>query len=63
MIQCFRASGCQIWEFPKKNGVPYFGSPIIRILLVRILNKGPLLSETPILKELDFRVAGQHSVL
>ena len=34
------------WEFPK-IGVPYFGVLIIRILLFRVLNFGPLFSETP----------------
>ena len=33
-------------EFPK-IGVPYLGVLIIRILLFRVLYKGPLFSETP----------------
>ena len=35
------------WEFPK-IGVPYFGVLLMRILLFRVLNEGPLFSETPI---------------
>ena len=37
-----------IWEFAKIRGVPYFGVPIIRILLFGILYWDPLFSETPI---------------
>ena len=32
----------------RKEGVPYFGVLIMRILLVRVLYSGPLFSETPI---------------
>ena len=35
-----------MWEFPK-IGVPNFGVLIIRIPLFRVLNWGPLFSETP----------------
>ena len=31
----------------RKLGVPYFGVLIIRILLFRVLYRGPLFSETP----------------
>ena len=37
-----------IWDFPKIRA-PYVGVLIIRILLFRVLDKGPLVSETPIL--------------
>ena len=33
----------------EKLGVPYFGVLFIRILLFRVLDQGPLFSETPIL--------------
>ena len=40
------SSGQACVEFPK-IGVPYFGVLIIRMLLFRALNFGPLFSETP----------------
>ena len=36
-----------MWEFPKIRGAPYFGVLIIRILLFRVLDVGPLFSEIP----------------
>ena len=42
-----RDLGCPIREF-QNMGVPYFGVLRIRILRFRVLDEGPLSSETPI---------------
>ena len=43
-VSVMKDLGCG--SFPNL-GVPYFGVLIIRILLFRVLYKGPLFSETP----------------
>ena len=44
-VSVMKDLGCG--SFPNL-GVPYFGVLIIRILLFRVLYKGPLFSETPV---------------
>ena len=51
MRQLRRAQSSGVFRVPygslRKLGVPYLGVPTIRILLFRVLYKGPLFSETP----------------